>query len=468
MSLNPAGRRAAARRESLFGGMREFGHINVSGSMMISLFSDGRSHHTRVRQGALFALAGLAIAFTAGCEKKAEAPAALPEVTVLKIEPRDTPIVYEYIAQTQSPQQVNIVARVNGFLDKQAYTEGEIVREGQLLFQMDQKPFIAALAEAQAGWEKAKAAHDTAVANLNRVKPLAAQNALSQKDLDDSTGNEQATAASLAAAKANVDTAKLNLSYTTINSPVNGVSAAAQQKVGAYLNPANSQLTTVSSLNPMWVNFSISENELSAFRDQVSKGLIIPPKDKNFAVEIVLVDGTTFPQTGRITYADPSFNPQTGTFLLRTTFSNPNGALRPNQYVRARLKGAKRPNAILVPQNAVQQGGKGHFVWVIDKDGKAENRPVTPGDWYGDQWFINSGLKAGEQVVVGGALKLRAGAAVKTTPYVAKAPETPAVIKPAEDKAAKAATAPAETTKDAEPAAVKSPAKAAEPAAAAK
>src|SRR5258706_7886836 len=311
--------------------------------MMIVNALSGRFHNLPVRTGALLALAGFALAMTSGCEKKAEAPHALPEVTVLKIEPRDTPIVYEYIAQTQSPREVNIVARVSGFLDKQAYTEGEIVKDGQLLFQMDQKPFIAALAEAQAGWEKAKAAHDTAVANLNRVKPLAAQNALSQKDLDDSTGNEQATAASLAAAKANVDTAKLNLSYTTIASPLSGVSSAAQQKVGAYLNPANSQLTTVSSLNPMWVNFSISENELSAFRDQVGKGLIIPPKDRNFSVEIVLVDGTTFPQTGRITYADPSFNPQTGTFLLRTTFANAQGALRPNQYVRARLKGALRP-----------------------------------------------------------------------------------------------------------------------------
>ena len=425
---------------------------------MTSNFFRGRVHGGFTGASASLALAGFALLLLGGCEKKAEAPPPPPEVTVLKVEPRDTPIVYEYIAQTESPQQVNIVARVNGFLDKQAYTEGEIVKAGQLLFQMDQKPFIAALAEAQAGWEKAKAAHDTAVANLNRVKPLAAQNALSQKDLDDSTGNEQATAAALAAAKANVDTAKLNLSYTTINSPVNGVSAAAQQKVGAYLNPANSQLTTVSTLNPMWVNFSISENELSAFRDQVGKGLIIPPKDKNFAVEIVLVDGTTFPQTGRITYADPSFNPQTGTFLLRTTFANPKSALRPNQYVRARLKGALRPNAILVPQSAVQQGSKGHFVWVIDKDGKAENRPVLPGDWYGDQWFINSGLKAGEQVVVGGALKLRAGAPVKMTPYVAKVPDTPQVAKPAEDKAVKGLPPPAEKMP-----AEKMPAKAAEP-----
>ena len=404
-------------------------------------------------------LAAAIVALLAGCSKPPPPPAPGPvEVTVLKVEPRDTPIVFEFIATTQSPQQVNIVARVNGFLDKQLYTEGEIVKQGQLLFQMDEKPFIAALSEAQAGWEKAKAAHDTAVSNLKRVKPLAAQNAVSQKDLDDANGSELSSAASLAAAQASVDTAKLNLSYTTIASPLGGVSAAAQQKVGAYLNPANSQLTTVSSLNPMWVNFSVSENQLSTFRDQVDKSLIIAPKDRNFAVEILLVDGTVFPQTGRISYEDPSFSPQTGTFQLRATFANPKGGLRPNQYVRAQLKGALRPNAVLVPQSAVQQGGKGHFVWLIDKDGKAENRPVTPGDWYGDQWFINSGLQAGEQVVVGGALRLHAGAPVKAMPYDAKAPAGPQVAKPPGEKSATAGA-----TKAAEPAPEKAPAKAAEP-----
>lgn len=405
--------------------------------MMMSNSMNGREQHVLLRPVALLAVAGVALVWMAGCEKKAEAPAAPVEVTVLKVEPKDTPITYEYIATTQSPLDVKIVARVSGFLDKQSYTEGDIVKPGQVLFQMDQKPFVASLNEAQAAWEKAKAAHDTAVANLNRVKPLAAQNALSQKDLDDATGNEQATAASLAGAKANVDTAKLNLSYTTIASPISGVSSAAQQSVGAYLSPTNSMLTTVSSLHPMWVNFSISENELSSYRDQVGKGLIIPPKDRNFNVEIILVDGTTYPQTGKITYADPSFNPQTGTFLLRATFTNPNSKLRPNQFLRARLKGALRPNAVLVPQSAVQQGSKGHFVWVIDKDGKAENRPVVPGDWYGEQWFINSGLNAGDQVVVGGALRLRAGAPVKATPYVAAAATKDAVAKPADEKGAK-------------------------------
>ncbi len=373
-----------------------------------------------IRDSVLVACSMLVL--TAGCgrQEASPPPVAPAEVTVLKIEPRDAPVVYEFIAQTQSPQEVNIVARVNGFLDKQAYTEGALVKEGQVLFQMDQKPFIAQLNDAQAGWDKAKAAHDTALANLNRVKPLAAQNALSKKDLDDATGSEQSAAAALAQAKAQVDTAKLNLSYTVIASPLNGVSAAAQQKVGAYLSPTNNQLTTVSALHPMWVNFSISENEFKTYRDEVGKGAIVPPKDGKFVVEIIQIDGSTFPQTGRITFIDPSFNPQTGTFLLRVTVPNPDSELRPNQYVRVRVKGATRPGAIIVPQRAVQQGAKSHFVWVVSPAGKAEQRPVGVGEWHGDGWIIRQGLAAGDQVAVDGTLRLGPGAQVKATPYVLK------------------------------------------------
>ncbi len=367
---------------------------------------------------------GLALMLSA-CDKPAPPPpAAPPEVKVIKVEPRDTPVTFEYIGQSQSPQQVNIVARVNGFLDRQLYTEGAEVKPGQMLFQMDRKPFQAQLDAAKAGQASAKAAHDNAAANLRRVQPLAELNALSQKDLDDARSAFETTAASLAAAGANVQTAQLNLSYTSIASPLRGVAGAAQQKVGTFLNPQNSQLTTVSSLNPMWVNFSVSENELTARRNEARSGLIRTPQGGHFVAEAVLVDGSTFPHTGKISFVDPAFNSQTGTFLIRVTLDNPQGVLRPNQYIRIRLKGASRPNAVVIPQRAVQQGSKGHFVWVIDAEGKAETRPVAVGDWYGDQWFINEGLKAGDQVVVDGGLRLRAG--VVTKPTVVAAPAVPA------------------------------------------
>jgi membrane fusion protein (multidrug efflux system) len=381
----------------------------------------------------------VALVLLAGCGKKAPPPVAKGpvEVTVVTVAPRDVPAVFEYVGTTQSSRQVNIQARVNGFLDKRVYTEGAIVKEGQVLFLMDKKPFQAQVDAAKAQVSKSQAALDVAKANLARVKPLAEAEALSQKDLDDATGNFESAAASLEAAKAQLVTAELNLSYCTIASPVTGISGSAAQADGTYLNQTNSQLTTVAVLSPIWVNFSLSENEVQAFRDQVERGQLARPAGNSYVVEVVLVDGTVFPHTGRVTFTDPAFNAQTGTFLIRATLDNPQGLLRPNQYVRVRVRGATRPNAILVPQRAVLQGSRGHFVWVVDKDGKAENRPVTVGDWVGNDWHIVEGLHGGDRVVVDGGLKLGAGAPLDAKALAAASPAAPAVSKPAPKPAAK-------------------------------
>jgi membrane fusion protein (multidrug efflux system) len=377
------------------------------------------------RARTLLLLTALIGALSAGCGKKEAPPVAKGpvEVTVVTVAPRDAPAVFEYVGTTQSSRQVNIQARVSGFLDKRVYTEGAIVKEGQVLFLMDKKPFQAQVDAAQAQLSKAQAALDVAKANLARVKPLAEAEALSQKDLDDANGNFQSAAASVEGAKAQLETAQLNLSYCTITSPVTGISGSAAQADGTYLNATNSQLTTVAVLAPMWVNFSLSENEVQAFRDQVAKGQLARPEGSSYVVEIVLVDGQVFPHTGRVTFTDPAFNAQTGTFLIRATVDNPQGVLRPNQYVRVRVRGAIRPNAILVPQRAVLQGSRGHFVWVVDKDGKAENRPVTVGDWVGDAWHVVEGLQAGERVVVDGGLKLASGAALHVRDASAAPPQ---------------------------------------------
>ncbi len=357
-----------------------------------------------------------------GCEKKEPARSGVKEkafeVAVATMTPVETPVTVEYVAQTQSSRQVNIQARVNGFLEKRVYTEGAIVKEGETLFLMDQKPFKVQLDQAKASLTKQEAALEIARQNLARVGPLAKLNALSQKDLDDANGQFQSASAAVDQAKAQVEQAKLNLSYTVITSPVAGITSSAIQADGSYLNSMNSQLTTVSVISPIWVNFSVSENERQRFRDQIARGEIREPKDKNYIVEVILVDGSLFPQTGKITFAEPSFNPQTGTFLIRASLDNPNGALSPNQYVRVRLKGAVRPNAILAPQRAVRQGARGHFVWVVNKESKAELRPVVVGEWHGDDWLIREGLKANEQVVVDGGLSLYPGASVAAKPYV--------------------------------------------------
>jgi membrane fusion protein (multidrug efflux system) len=355
----------------------------------------------------------IALALLAGCGREPPKPPPAPlEVSLVTVQPRDVDVSAEYVAQTQSSQAVNIQARVSGFLDKRVYTEGSVVKAGQVLFRMDPKPFQAQVDAAQAALQRNQAAMQVAKQNLDRTKPLAAKNALSQKDLDDAQGQYEQAAAAVEQSKAQLESAKLDLSYTVITSPVTGVSSYAAVADGTYLSPQNSQLTTVSVLSPMWVNFSLSENEFQRVMNDVKAGRLRLPKDNDLTVEIVQPDGSLFPYTGRITFADPSYNPQTGTFLLRATVQNPNGVLRPNQYVRARLKGAVRPNALLVPQRAVQQGGRGHYVWLVDSEGRARLQPVTVGDWYGDGWFITDGLRAGDQLVVDGALRLTQGAAV--------------------------------------------------------
>ncbi|MCM8596314.1 efflux RND transporter periplasmic adaptor subunit [Accumulibacter sp.] len=361
-------------------------------------------------------LALLALAVLTGCGRETPKPGApAPEVTTLTIEAHDVPVSADYVAQTQSSQAVNIQARVSGFLDKRVYTEGAVVRKGQVLYQIDPKPFKVQVDGAAAALQRNQAALEVATANLKRTRPLVEQNALSQKDLDDAKGQYEQAAAAVAQSKAQLESARLDLSYTTITSPVDGVTSYSAVAEGTYVSSQNSQLTTVSVLSPIWVNFSISENEVDRLRTNIGKGLLRLPPSNRLVVEIELADGTPFPHTGTITFADPSYNSQTGTFQIRATVDNPDGVLRPNQFVRARITGAVRPRAILIPQRAVQQGAGGHFVWLINAEGKAEQRPIVVGDWYREQWFVAEGLHDGDRLVVDGALRLSPGATVRVT-----------------------------------------------------
>ena len=356
----------------------------------------------------------LSFLFSACGDKPEQAQQAIPEVTVVKITPTDTPVSGELVAKTQSSRRVEIRSRVVGFLDKREYVEGSMVDVGQVLFQIDPKPFQAQLNAAKAELNQQEARMVTAKANLDRIEPLAKQNAVAKKELDDALGNYRSTAASVEAAKAKVVQAELDLGYCTITSPVHGVSSYANLREGAYVGQGkDSLLTYVAQLDPMWVEFSISENQILRHQAEVRKGEMIDPENGNFDVEIVLADGTVYENRGKITFSDASLSEETGTFLIRAEVANPKRELRPGMFVRAILKGGVRPNAILVPQRAVQQGAKGSFVWVVNAEGKAEFNPVVVGSWLGEEWFINSGLKGGETVVVNGALKLRAGVPVK-------------------------------------------------------
>ncbi|UVJ45392.1 efflux RND transporter periplasmic adaptor subunit [Pseudomonas sp. LS1212] len=363
-------------------------------------------------------ITGLSVAFVAGAlallvgcgEEPATLARQVPDVTVMTVTARDTPVTFEFVAQTQSSREVEIRARVAGFLEKRLYTEGELVKAGQVMFQMDRKPFEAALLSAKGQLAQQQARWEVAKATLARVRPLAKQNAVSQMDLDTAVGDERQTRAAVLAAEGVVRTEQLNLGYTTITSPLTGLSSFAKKQEGSYVTPGEQGLlTTVSQMDPIYINFSLSENETLKHRDEVASGRLKFPPNNDFVVEVVLADGTVVPDRGRLNFTAPSFSQETGTFLVRAVVANPNGLMRPGQFVRALAKGASRPNAILVPQKAVLEGAKSHFVWVIDAQGKPEQRIVEVGDWQGNDWFITQGLQAGERIVVDGAIRVTSG-----------------------------------------------------------
>jgi len=359
----------------------------------------------------------LAAAVIAGCSKEVPAPQRpAPEVSVIAVQPQTIPFVASFVAQTESSRQVDIVARVSGFLDKIAYKEGELVKEGQLLFQLDPKPFQAQLEAARGELQAQQARFTTAQATLARVKPLAQQNALSQADLDKAQGDFDEAKAAVFSAQAKVKEAELNLGYATIRSPVTGLASRAAQREGAYLNSQSpdSKLTYVAAIDPIWVTFSVSQNQVAKNREMIAKKEMIEPKNKDYEIELVLSDGTRYPHTGRISFADPSFSQDTGSFMVRGVLPNPKKELRPGMFVTAYLKGAVRPDAIVVPQLAVQQGSNGHLAYVVNQSGAAEIRPVVVGDYVGQKDIVVlTGLHAGDRVVVDGVLKVVPGKPVK-------------------------------------------------------
>jgi membrane fusion protein (multidrug efflux system) len=239
---------------------------------------------------------------------------------------------------------------------------------------------------------------------------------MSQADLDKAQGEFDSSRAAVYSAQAKVKEMQLNLGYATIRSPVTGVASRALQRQGAYVNSMSesAKLTYVAALDPMWVNFSVSQNQLAKIKEQVAQGHLTAPPDQIYEVELLLQGGAAYAEKGRISFADPSFSQETGSFLVRAVLPNPRKDLMPGMFVTARVKGGTRTNAILVPQLAVQQGANGHLVYVVRQDGVAELRPVIVGDYHGaKEIFITNGLQAGDRVVVDGALKVIPGQPVK-------------------------------------------------------
>ncbi|MEZ5584785.1 MAG: efflux RND transporter periplasmic adaptor subunit [Candidatus Competibacteraceae bacterium] len=366
---------------------------------------------TRLPDLLLIAFAVLVVTAITSFSTLAQTPPPV-EVTVVEAKSEDTPAVFEFTGKTESSREVVISARVTGYIDKIAYEEGAVVKQGDLLFQLDPRPFNAALENAKGVLAQEQAKLKNARRTLERIKPLARENAVSQKDLDDATAAVLTAQAAVQSAKAQVDEAQINLSYATIRSPLTGLAGRSEKREGSLVTAGqDSQLTTVVRLDPIWVNFSVGENEVLKFRQERETGKLRATED--IEIELILADGSVYPEKGKINYVAPSIDRETGTLALRGQLPNPNGTLNPGLFVRVRLEGAVRTDVLMVPQRSVMQGAQGKFVYVIDDAGKAQAKPVEVGAFYGDQWIINSGLSGGEQVVVDGAVKVRPGSPVK-------------------------------------------------------
>lgn len=336
-----------------------------------------------------------------------------PEVNAMTVAPQTLPVSMEYVGQTAGSREVEVRARITGILLSRNFAEGGPVKKGQSLFTIDRGPIEATVARMEADVAAAEARLDQARRNAARLKPLYAEKAVSQKEYDDAVSGELIGAADLKAVRARLAEGKLSLGYTMVESPVSGIAGRALRSDGSLVSGPEVLLTTVTQVDPIWVNFGIPDNDQARLQRDAEAGRVKLPK--NFQVELRLSDGSVYPKTGKMSFADVRISPSTGTREARAELPNPEGALRPGQFVRVVLRGATRPDAVTVPQRAVLEGPKGKFVYVVSEKNLAEARPVEAGEWSGENWVITSGLKPGERVITDGVMKLGPGAPVKIT-----------------------------------------------------
>lgn len=339
-------------------------------------------------------------------------PATVSVITTAK---RDVPVRFEYVAQTAGYREVEVRARVTGILQKRGYREGATVKRGQSLFTIDQAPFRVALAKAEADLAGVDARLAQAKRDVVRLKPVREAKAISQKELDDAMSAEQIAEADVKSARARVSEARLNMSYTRVESPISGIASRAVVSEGALVSGPNVLLTTVTQTDPMYVIFGIADREHLALRRDVDLGRLRLPAERQFRAHVKLADGALYEGTGVLNFTDARVNTQTGTTENRAEFPNKNNILRAGEFVRIVLDGALRPDAIVVPQRAVLESPKGKFVYVVSADSRAEARPVEVGAWADDGWVIDNGLKVGERVITDGVMKIGPGAPVQVT-----------------------------------------------------
>jgi membrane fusion protein (multidrug efflux system) len=358
-----------------------------------------------------------------------------PDVEIVQVEKKDVPIYAEWIGTLDGLVNADVRAQVTGYLLKQGYQEGAFVKQGQLLFQIDPRPFQAALDQAEGQFAQARATLANAQAvqrrtelDVQRYTPLAKEQAASQQDLDNSVQNNLAAIATVETAKAQiktyeaaVETANINLDFTRLVAPIDGIAGQAQLQVGALVTPGSGIVTSVSTVDPIKVYFTVGEPQYLAWRQRYPTEESRLQADKELHLQLILADGSTYSHEGKFFFADRQVNETTGAIRLAGLFPNPNNILRPGGYGKVRAVVRTQPGALLVPQRAVSELQGGYQVAVVDANNKVDVRTVTVGDRVDNRWIIASGLNAGDRVVAEGIQRMHTGVHVNPRPFAAEA-----------------------------------------------
>ncbi len=361
-----------------------------------------------------YPLVGVVVtALGVACHHKTDAQSgtfATPSVVVETIATQAVEIPFEAPARLQGSRQVEVRARVRGILEAWLYEEGRAVRAGQHMFRIDPAPYRAEVDRARGAVGEAEATFARTERDVSRLGPLVKTNAISQREYDDAVSARDLASAALESARANLRAAQLELDYTLVSAPIAGISGRALQSQGALVDPnANSLLTTIARIDPIWALFTLPAPDFARLQRELARA------GKQFSdldAELVLADGSVFPVRGKLNFTGSTIDPTTGSVEMRAEIVNADAALLPGQFVRVALRGATRSDAVLIPQKAVLQGPQGHFVYVVGTDTTATVRPLELGSWIGDEWLVDSGLAAGDRIVVDGTVRVRPGSPV--------------------------------------------------------
>jgi membrane fusion protein, multidrug efflux system len=371
-----------------------------------------------MKEAVYWAALPVVIAF-ASCQKPASTVASgPPEVLVTEVVQKEVPMIRQWVGTLNGSENADVRARTTGYLQKRAYEEGGYVKQGDLLFEIDPRPFVAALDQAKSQLQEAQATLLGVELDAKRAKELFQGKVISEQEYTNKTQDYQTKLAAVAAAQAAVESAQLNLDYTKVVSPLDGIAGQAQAQIGDLVGTgSNTVLTTVSQIEPIRCYFPISEQTYWEFADFLKKAMAVPEAERPDRVELILPDGSVYSHKGKFAFVDRQVDPKTGTIQIAVSFPNPELTLRPGQYATARAEIGSIPNALLIPQQAVSQLQGGSQVALVSSDGKAEIRAIKVGPVFGQMVVVTDGLKAGEKVIVEGFQKVRQGTEVLAKPY---------------------------------------------------